>query len=102
MPKTYTKKAVKWMLIVGVINGSMPFILAACGRDPVSELGIAWVTEIVAVILGYLIKSFNENKQRAIQRHNDIVAGITPSDEGFASYDRQCNSTEQLNREEEV
>lgn len=80
MPKTYTKKAVKWMLIVGSINGMLPFVLSALGKDPVAELGIAWVTEIVAVILGYLVKSFKENKQMAIQRHEDLVAGITTSD----------------------
>lgn len=81
MPKTFTKRAVKWLLIIGVINGTVPFILAALGRDPVAELGIAWITEIVAVIIGYLIKSFKENKQIAIQRHEDLVAGI---EEGYS------------------
>lgn len=76
MNKTYTKQAVKWMLIVGSINGMLPFVLSAFGREPVTELGIAWITEIVAVIIGYLIKSFKENKQKAIQRHDDLVAGI--------------------------
>lgn len=79
MPKTYTKKVVKWMLIVGAINGSLPYVLAAFGKNPVSELGIAWITEIVAVIIGYLLKSFNENKQQAKQRHEDLVAGIPDS-----------------------
>ncbi len=76
MPKTFTKKAVKWLLIVGVINGMIPVGLAAWGRGRVAELGIAWITEIVAVIIGYLVKSFRENKQIAIQRHEDLVAGI--------------------------
>ena len=80
MPKTYTKKIVKWMLIIGSINGTVPFVLAAFGRDPVAELGIAWITEIVAVIVGYLLKSFQENKQKAKQRHDDLVAGIPDSD----------------------
>ena len=76
MNKTYTKLAVKWMLIVGSINGMLPFVLSALGKEPVTELGIAWITEIVAVIIGYLIKSFKENKQKAIQRHDDLIAGI--------------------------
>lgn len=85
MKKTFTKQAVKWILIIGCINATIPFVLSAFGRDPVTELGIAWITEIVAVILGYLIKSFNENKQAAIQRHQDFVAGLgqeqeTPQD----------------------
>lgn len=79
MPKTYTKKVVKWMLIVGSINGMLPFVLSAFGKDPVVELGIAWVTQIVAVIVGYLIKSYRENKQSAIQRHEDFVAGMMES-----------------------
>lgn len=74
--KTYTKKAVTFMLVIGAINGTVPFILSALGKEPVSELGIAWITEVVAVIIGYLIKSFKENKQEAIQRHEDMVAGI--------------------------
>lgn len=85
MGKTFTKRAVKWMLIVGAINGMLPFVLSAFGKDPVAELGIAWITEIVAVIIGYLVKSFKENKQQAIQRHEDIVAGI--NDDSFT-----CNT----------
>lgn len=96
MTQTYTKKAVKWMLIVGAINATIPFILAAFDKNPVSELGIAWITEIVAVILGYLLKSFKENKQKAIQRHQDLVAGI-PDDEGF----KLPTAKEEFNRMEE-
>lgn len=96
MTKTYTKKAVKWMLIVGSINATIPFILAAFDKNPVAELGIAWITEIVAVILGYLLKSFKENKQKAIQRHQDLVAGIS-DDEGF----KLPTAKEEFNRMEE-
>ena len=74
--KTYTKKAVKWLLVLGVLNGMAPFMLSALGRDPVAELGIAWITEIVAVIVGYLMKSYLENKQKAKQFHDDYVAGM--------------------------
>ena len=68
---TYSKKAVKWLLIIGCINGTMPFILSFFNRDPVVDLGRAWVIEIVAVILGYLLKSFNENRQKAKQELED-------------------------------
>lgn len=60
---TYTKKAVKWLLVIGVVNGSMPYILSAFGKEPCVEMGIAWITEIVAVILGYMTKSFKETKE---------------------------------------
>lgn len=84
MTKTYTKKAVTCLLIVGCINGTLPFVLSAFGKDPVTELGIAWIINIVAVIIGYLLKSYKENKQKAIQRHEDLTAGI-PDCNGFTA-----------------
>ena len=61
--KTYTKIVVKWMLIIGVINSEIPYILSALGKDSCISLGISWITEIIAVILGYLIKSFLGKKE---------------------------------------
>ena len=61
--KTFTKRAVKWLLILGIINGTFPFALSACGKEPCTDMGIAWVTEIVAVILGYMCKAFFETKE---------------------------------------
>lgn len=60
---TFTKKAVKWLLILGTINGMAPFLLSAFGREPCTEMGIAWVTESVSVILGYMCKAFFETKE---------------------------------------
>lgn len=60
---TFTKKAVKWLLILGTINGMVPFLLSAFGREPCTEMGIAWITEVVAVILGYMCKAFFETKE---------------------------------------
>lgn len=60
---TYTKKAVKYLLVIGVVNGTAPFLLSAFGKEPCTEMGIAWVTEIVAVILGYMCKAFFETKE---------------------------------------
>jgi hypothetical protein len=76
MKPTFTKVAVKALLIVGVINAMIPYALAAFGKEPVTELGIAWITEIVAVILGYMCKAYKETKQEAIQAHEDYLAGI--------------------------
>ena len=41
----------------------MPYILSTFGKEPCVEMGIAWITEIVAVILGYMTKSFKETKE---------------------------------------
>ena len=68
---TYTKRAVKALLIIGVINGSVPYILSAFGRDPVSDLGIAWVTGVVAVMVGYMGKAYFETKQERKQDLED-------------------------------
>ena len=70
--RTYTKRAVKALLIIGVINGTMPFVLSAFGKEPTAELGIAWITEIVAVILGYLCKSYFETKQERRQDFEEL------------------------------
>ena len=81
MRLTFTKKAVKGLLIIGVINAMIPYLLSAFGREPVSELGIAWITEIVAVILGYMLKAYHETKQEKKQAHADFVAGMLQEDD---------------------
>lgn len=72
--RTFTKKAVKFLLIVGVINSEIPYILSAFDKDPVEALAIAWITEIVAVIGGYMVKSYFETKQERKQNHEDYLA----------------------------
>lgn len=37
--RTYTKKAVKSLLIVGVLNAEIPYLLAYLGREPVRRAG---------------------------------------------------------------
>lgn len=102
MTTTFTKKAVKWMLIVGSINAMIPFVLSAFGKEPVRELGIAWVTEIVAVIVGYLVKSFRENKEAAKQRHEDLVAGISEGYRPYRVVGEDDESTEDINDDKET
>ena len=82
--KTFTKRAVKWLLILGAINGTLPFVLSAFGREPVAEMGIAWITEIVSVTLGYLLKAYFETKTQRKQDLEDYLAKneINTKDEG--------------------
>ena len=82
-PWTYTKVAVTILLIVGVAGGAMPYILSACDKDPAESMGIAWVTEIVAVILGYLCKSYFETKQEAKQATEDRKVSAYLQDDKF-------------------
>lgn len=74
--KTYTKRTVKVLLVIGVINAEIPYVLAAFGKDPVEALGIAWITEIVAVILGYMCKAYFETKQQRKQDLEDFKANF--------------------------
>lgn len=72
--ETYTKKKVNFLLFVGVMGALMPYLLSAFGRDPVVDLGKAWLIEIVAVILGYLLKSYSETKQEKKQELENFKA----------------------------
>lgn len=78
---TMTKVLVPALLMTGVIGGFLPYILSALDKEPVSEMGVAWVTEIVAVIIGYLCKSYFETKQEAVQALEDYKAGKTAAEE---------------------
>jgi len=60
---TWTKQITKWLLIIGVINGMAPFVLSVFDKEPCVEMGIAWVTEIVAVSLGYFVRGFKDTKE---------------------------------------
>ena len=71
---TYTKRKVSLLLFCGIVGALTPYILSAFRRDPVADLGKAWLIEIVAVILGYLLKSYSENKQEKKQRLDDFKA----------------------------
>ena len=60
---TWTKMITKWLLIIGVVNGTAPFILSMFNKEPCVEMGIAWVTEIVAVAIGYFVRGFKDTKE---------------------------------------
>ena len=71
---TFTKRAVKALLIIGIINAEIPYVMAAFGKEPNEALGIAWITEIVAVIAGYMCKAYFETKQEKKQELKDYIA----------------------------
>lgn len=63
-----TKKVTASMLIFGSFCGCIPFILSYLQRDPVIELGVTWVTAVVAVCLGYFVRGFKDSKAEAEER----------------------------------
>lgn len=62
--KTFTKKAMKWIIAVALIDMQFPFILAFLDKTQIAEtLGGLIVTEIIGVFLVYCTKSFFETRE---------------------------------------
>lgn len=59
---TWTKQITRALLILGVMGGMAPYFLSVFDKQPCTEMGIAWVTEIVAVALGYFVRGFKDTK----------------------------------------
>lgn len=68
---TLTKRITYSMIVIGTIAGFTPFILSLFERDPVTELGIAWVTGVVCTVLGYFIRGFKDTKALKEQKLNE-------------------------------
>lgn len=88
--KQYTKKWVDIILTVSLIDVQFCFVLAFLGKDQIAEtLGIAIITEIVAIGLGYMLKAFfetnaqkkNEIEMERIKRTYEVTKPIVESDE---------------------
>jgi len=61
---TYTKRWVTIILVIALVDMQLPFILAFLDKTEIAEsLATAIVTEIIAVILGYMAKSFFETRE---------------------------------------
>lgn len=76
---------VKIVLTVAIVDLQLTYALAfvgvALGRDtiPIAEtLSITIVTEIIAVILGYYLKSFFETKE---EKKNELIERLRESGE---------------------
>lgn len=62
--RTFSKTAVRWLLIIALFDLQLSYLLAFLGREQIAEtLSITVVTEIVAVMLGYFMKAFKETKE---------------------------------------
>ena len=68
--RQYTKKWVDIILTVSLIDVQFCFVLAFLGKEQIAEtLGIAIITEIVAIGLGYMLKAFFETNS---QKKNEL------------------------------
>lgn len=61
---TYTKKLVKWILAISMIDLQLSYLLAFLGRMEIAEnLSMTVVTAIIGTVITYCIKSFKETKE---------------------------------------
>lgn len=61
---TYTKKLVKWILAISMIDLQLSYVLAFLGKTEIAEnLSMTVVTAIVGTVVTYCIKSFKETKE---------------------------------------
>ena len=77
---TWTKAITRILLIIGVIGGLMPYVLSLLDKQPVESMGIAWVTEIVAVCLGYFVRGFKDSKESEEMAFRRLQAGFEMSE----------------------
>lgn len=62
--KTFTKRAVKAILVIALIDLQLSYILAFLGREQIAETLSGDICKvIIGTILGYLAKSFFETKE---------------------------------------
>lgn len=86
--RTYTKRLTRNVLLMGLVGGFVPYILSVCDKDPVTELGIAWVTGVVAVCIGYFIRGFKDSKEVADNKYRyDILEREQGNEDIYGSND---------------
>lgn len=97
---TFTKKMIKAIVIVALIDMQLPFALAFLGREQIAEeLGKVIVVEIVGVTLVYCLKSFletREEEKNKLIRMGDITGfdDAEVADDSISNYSFS-DSTEQ-------
>lgn len=77
---TMTKRVTTALLIIGVIGGLLPYVLSMFDKQPVESMGIAWVTEIVAVCLGYFVRGYVDTNAEEKMKYERELNGLGMSD----------------------
>lgn len=79
--RTFTKLAVKWILICSMIAMFLSYILAFMGRDQIAEsLSIEVVKIVVGTVLIYCLKSYFETKEEEIIKFRREKLGLNNED----------------------
>lgn len=84
---TYTKKVVSIILAISLFDLQLSYVLAWFGKPETAiNLSITICTEIVAVILGYLVKSYKETKEEErVKLKRELMEYPSSPDEEFAN-----------------
>lgn len=62
--KTYTKKLVKWVMVISLFDLQLSYLLAFLGKTEIAEnLSMTVVTGIIGTVVAYCVKSFKETKE---------------------------------------
>lgn len=69
------------IIVTALIDLQLSYILAFMGKEIAETLSVAIVTEIVAVVLGYFLKSFNETKEAEKNKLKRDIENIPESEE---------------------
>lgn len=75
--KTFTKKAVFWILLISLLDLQLSYVLAFIGKEQIAEtLSSAIASTIVGVMIGYFLKAlfetFFEEREKRLNREFDL------------------------------
>lgn len=74
--RTFTKRAVKAILFIALLDLQLSYLLAFLGREQIAENLSSDITKvIIGTILGYLAKAFFETKEAEKVRLHEEQAG---------------------------
>lgn len=65
---TYTKLLVSLVVVHGMVMTTLSYILSAFGHDPVQNVSVAIITEIIAPVVTFLVTNVVQN----IFEHNKL------------------------------
>lgn len=100
--RTYSKTMVTIVLTIAIIDSQLPYILSAFGRDPVSDLGIVFVTEIIAVCLGYFLKSYFGKKNEEQLKYDREANNIQTNDGDGIPYEEYIENVGESSNDSEA
>ena len=97
--ETFTKLWVSILLIIGIVDLQLSYLLAFLGYDQIAEtLSVAVVTEILGVTVAYIVRAFfdtkDEKKQDLEERKFEYEKTMNMDEEVESSNSEEGEDTE--------